>query len=98
SALLRRLVRRPIARMLTTTAAISEGRYDVRTALHGSDEFGLLGDRIDAMAHQLAERERLRATVGLYVSGDLARTLLDSGKLPELGGAECLATVMFCDL
>ncbi len=98
SSLLRRLVRRPIARMLTTTEAISEGRYDIRSGLHRDDEFGLLGDRIDAMARQLADRERLRATFGLYLSGDLARTLLESGKPPELGGVECLATVMFCDL
>ncbi len=98
SFLLRRLVRRPIARMLATTEAIAAGRYDVRSGLHGRDEFGLLGNRIDAMAGQLAERERLRATFGLYVSGDLARTLLDSGKLPELGGVECLASVMFCEL
>lgn len=98
SFLLRRLVRRPIARMLATTEAISDGRYDVRSGLHRCDEFGLLGDRIDAMAGQLAERERLRATFGLYLSADLARTLLESGKPPELGGVECLATVMFCDL
>lgn len=95
---LRRLIHRPVARMLATTEAIAKGRYDVRSDLHRRDEFGLLGEHIDTMAGQLVERERLRATFGLYVSSDLARTLLDSGKMPELGGAECLATVMFCDL
>jgi adenylate cyclase len=95
---LRRLIHRPVARMLAATEAIARGRYDVRSTLHARDEFGLLGDHIDTMAGQLAERERLRATFGLYVSSDLARTLLDSGKIPELGGTECLASVMFCDL
>lgn len=98
AALLRRLVRRPIARILATTSAIADGRYEARADLHGHDEFGLLGERIDTMAGQLAERERLRATFGLFVSADLAHTLLSSGKMPELGGAERLATVMFCDL
>lgn len=95
---LRRLIHRPVARMLATTEAIAQGRFDVRSSVRGRDEFGLLGEHIDTMAGQLVERERLRATFGLYVSSDLARTLLDSGKMPELGGAECLATVMFCDL
>ncbi|MCX6937464.1 MAG: adenylate/guanylate cyclase domain-containing protein [Verrucomicrobia bacterium] len=98
AALVRHLVRRPISRVLIAADDISVGRYETRTAILSRDEFGLLGHRIDAMAGQLAERERIRATLGLYVSSDLARTLLATGKLPELGGAECLATVVFCDL
>lgn len=98
AALVRGLVNRPISRVLVAADDISAGRYETRTAIRSRDEFGLLGDRIDTMAGQLAERERIRATLGLYVSSDLARTLLATGKLPELGGTECLATVVFCDL
>lgn len=98
AALVRQLVRRPISHVLAAAEAISAGRFDTRTAILSGDEFGLLGHRIDVMAEQLSERERIRATLGLYVSKDLARTLLATGKLPELGGTECLATVVFCDL
>lgn len=95
---LRRRVQRPIARVLAATEAISAGRFDTPAAVPGRDEFALLGRHIDDMARQLGERERLRATFGLYVSQDLARTLLESGQPPRLGGTECLATVVFCDL
>ena len=37
-------------------------------------------------------------TFGLYVSQDLAQTLLQAEHPPQLGGSECLATVVFCDL
>lgn len=95
---LRRLVRWPLMKIVDATDAVASGRLETRTGIERDDEFGLVGARIDAMAAQLADRERLRATFGLYVSSDLASSLLSSGKLPELGGAECLATVCFCDL
>lgn len=95
---IRRRVQRPIERVLAATEAISAGRFDVPAAVSGADEFALVGQRIDAMARQLGERERLRATFGLFVSQDLARTLLDGEEPPRLGGTERLATVMFCKL
>ncbi|MBC8009909.1 MAG: HAMP domain-containing protein, partial [Burkholderiales bacterium] len=96
--MVRRRVSRPIARVLTATEAITAGRYDMPAGIGGDDEFGVLGRRIDEMAKQLGERERLRTTFGLYVSHGLAQTLLQSEHPPQLGGSECLATVVFCDL
>ncbi len=96
--MVRRQVQRPIGRVLAATEAIAAGRFDTPAAIGSQDEFGLLGRRIDDMARQLGERERLRATFGLYVSNDLARAVLDGDRLPQLGGSECLATVIFCDL
>lgn len=96
--MIRKRVRRPIERVLAATEAISAGRYDQAAAVDGDDEFALVGQHIDAMARQLGERERLRSTFGLYVSHDLARTLLDAEHPPQLGGTERLATVMFCAL
>ena len=91
-------VQRPIERVLAATEAISAGRFDVPAAIPGADEFALVGRRIDAMARQLGERERIRATFGLFVSQDLAHTLLNGDSLPRLGGTERLATVLFCKL
>ncbi len=73
AALVRHLVRRPISRVLIAADDISAGRYETRTAILSRDEFCLLGHRIDTMAGQLAERERIRATLGLYVSSDRAQ-------------------------
>lgn len=98
AAIVRQRVRRPIARVLAASEAIAAGRFDVSTGVASEDEFGLLGKRIDAMAAQLGERERLRTTFGLYVSNDLAQALLNADQPPRLGGVECVATVMFCDL
>lgn len=98
AAIVRQRVRRPITRVLAATEAIAAGRFDVSTGVESRDEFGLLGKRIDAMAAQLGERERLRTTFGLYVSQDLAHALLNANQPPRLGGVECVATVMFCDL
>ena len=94
----RRRVQRPIGRVLAATEAIADGRFDVPAQIAGRDEFALLGRRIDDMARLLGERERLRTTFGLYVSADLARTLMDSDRPPQIGGTECLATVVCCNL
>jgi adenylate cyclase len=46
---------------------------------------------------QLKEREYLRETFGKYVSIEIARQLMKSGKI-NLGGENISATVMFCDI
>lgn len=96
--LVRHLVRKPIRRVLRATDEISAGRYKTQASVASHDEFGILGERIDLMARQLQEREHIRATLGIYMSSDLAHALLSSGRPPELGGTESLATVVFCDL
>lgn len=101
AALVRRRVRRPLSRALVATADIAAGRHDsVARDLEddSGDEFSLLGAHLEDLARQLRERERLRATFGLYVSDDLARAVLASGQAPTLGGVERLATVMFADI
>lgn len=96
--ILRRQVRRPLARVLEAASAIAAGKLDTRLHAPSRDEFGLLADQFDTMAGHLRDRERLRETFGLYVSRDLATALMKDGKAPELGGVECVATVIFCDL
>lgn len=96
--LVRRQVRRPLARVLDAASAIASGKLDTRLHAPSSDEFGLLAERFDTMAGNLRDRERLKETFGLYVSRELATALMQDGKQPALGGAECVATVIFCDL
>jgi adenylate cyclase len=95
---IRRQINRPLSRVLDAAAAIASGKLDTRLHIHRRDEFGLLAEQFDTMAGHLRDRERLRETFGLYVSRDLAATLMKNGELPALGGVECVATVIFCDL
>ena len=100
--LVRRRVRRPLSQALATTAAIAAGRHE--PAAPGAapdtagDEFALLATHLDDLSRQLRDRERLRATFGLYVSDDLAKAVLADGHAPTLGGVERLATILFADL
>jgi len=98
AAFVRKQLHQPLARVLQAASDIADGRphHQIHTRRH--DEFGLLADCFDTMAQHLSDRERLRETFGLYVSRDLADSLIKGGKLPELGGTECVATVLFCDL
>lgn len=102
AALVRRRVRRPLSRALAATADIAAGRHEPASAEAGKDragdEFALLGRHLDDLSRQLRDREKLRATFGLYVSDDLARAVLAGDQAPTLGGAERLATVLFGDL
>ena len=102
AALVRRRVQRPLSRALAATAAIASGRHEPAAPDAAEDaagdEFSLLGRHLDDLSRQLRDRERLRATFGLYVSDDLARSVLAGNQTPTLGGVECLATVLFGDL
>ncbi|HTJ78136.1 MAG TPA: adenylate/guanylate cyclase domain-containing protein [Rariglobus sp.] len=98
AAFVRHQVQQPLARVLHAVSDIASGRPHQQLHTRRHDEFGLLADQFDAMAQHLRDRERLRETFGIYVSRELADSLMKGGKLPELGGVECLATVIFCDL
>lgn len=98
SLIIRRHIHRPLSRVLDAASAIADGKLDTRLHADSGDEFGLLADRFDTMAGHLRDRERLRETFGLYVSRELADALVKDGRPPALGGIECVATVIFCDL
>jgi adenylate cyclase len=98
SLIIRRQIHRPLSRVLDAASAIADGRLDTCLHIDSRNEFGLLAERFDTMAAHLRDRERLRETFGLYVSRELADALVKDGKAPSLGGVECVATVIFCDL
>jgi adenylate cyclase len=95
-AILGRAIRWPIQRVIDATSAIERGELSVRTKLgHRKDELGVLARRIDRMAGDLEERERMRAIFGRYVSEDVARRALSGG---TLSGEEREVTVLVTDL
>ena len=60
SLLLARRFVRPLAQMETTAAALTEGRYETRTAIDREDEIGSLAKSLDTLAARLAEAEAER--------------------------------------
>ena len=95
-ALVGRGVRRPIQRVIETTEALATGNLAIRASLERTDELGILARRVDRMADALAEKERLRAAFGRYVSEDVAARVLASKG--ALGPRERIATVLFADV
>ena len=93
-----RNMRKPIGRITEATTEIAAGRLDTRVRLQRTDEFGILGRHVDAMAAGLGERELIRATFGRFVSEEVAQQLLASEQGAALGGEERIVTMLLADL
>jgi len=91
-------VHEPITLLMNGARAIAAGRLDTRVRLQRRDEFGLLGDHFDVMAHGLEERDRIRSTFGRYVSEDVAKKVLSGPDGARMGGEVREVTVLFSDL
>jgi adenylate cyclase len=96
--LLGRRIRAPIDRIVDAALAVSKGDLRARVNLRRDDELGLLGRHFDRMAIGLAERERLRAIFGRYVSEDVAKRVMSGPDAQRLGGELREVTVLFIDL
>lgn len=97
-AFLGRSLRRALGRIISAAGAIAAGDYGVRTGLRRQDEIGVLAERVDRMAGELEERDRMRALFGRYVSEDVARRVLESSDTAPHGARERVVTALFVDL
>lgn len=97
SALLISGISKPISELIKKMKRLSEGDFDVKSRIYFTDEIAQIKASFNVMADQLREREQLRETFGKFVSIEVARELMKSGKT-NLGGDEIEATVMFCDI
>ena len=75
---------------------VVDGDFGVRAEVRALDSLGVLTSHFNAMVEGLRQREAIRETFGRYVSGEVARTILD-GEV-ELGGEERQVTLLFADL
>ncbi|HNY13850.1 MAG TPA: adenylate/guanylate cyclase domain-containing protein, partial [Candidatus Wallbacteria bacterium] len=87
----------PVNELIAKMKKLSEGDFDVKTRIYFTDEIASLKANFNIMTDQLRERELLRETFGKYVSIEVVKELLKSGKM-NLGGEEIEATVLFCDI
>ncbi len=93
-----RNVRKPLGHITDATTEIAAGHLDTRVHLQRTDEFGILGRHLDAMAAGLGEREVIRKTFGRYVSEEVAQQVLASADGAALGGEERIVTMLLADL
>ena len=92
-----RNVRKPLARIVAATNAISRGQLHVRAGMERTDEFGVVGRHFDSMASGLEERDFIKTTFGQYVAPELVQRMI-AGRSEALHGQRRHAAVMFVDV
>ena len=90
----------PLRRLQAAMADLGKGDYQQALALPAlaRDEIGDLARSFNQMAVGLRERERLKGTLGRYVSGDVARRILEETDDLSLRGELRRVTVLFLDV
>jgi adenylate cyclase len=81
---------------METLESVENGMYDRKVPIASTDEFGIMGHRINKMIAGLAERNFIRETFGRYVPKEIS-DLIISRSIP-LEGELREVTILFCDL
>ncbi len=89
---------RPLQIVREGVLKIADGDLDTRISGLAPDEFGQLGDAVNAMARSLQEREMLKEAFARYVSRDVAERIIESNELPRLEGTRQKVTILFTDI
>jgi adenylate cyclase len=95
-----RRIAQPLTDLSVAMGRLREGDFEVRSpvARMSNDEVGDLARAFDEMALGLKDRERLRGTLGRYVSGDVAERILEEKDDLLLRGEVRRVTVLFLDV
>ncbi len=93
-------IARPLGELSGAMGRLELGNFDqhISSAEQAHDEVGDLARAFNAMAVGLKERERLRGTLGRYVSGDVAARILEERDDLSLAGELRRVTVLFLDV
>ena len=93
-------IARPLGELSWAMGRLELGDFNQRisSAEQAHDEVGDLARAFNAMAVGLKERERLRGTLGRYVSGDVADRILEEHDDLALAGELRRVTVLFLDV
>lgn len=97
SEMIYRGITKPLAELVKKMGRLAEGDFDVRTTVLADDEIGTVKAHFNDMVAGMEERERLKETFGKYLSVEIARQLMASGKI-KLGGDSIKATILFSDI
>jgi class 3 adenylate cyclase len=92
-------IAQPLVDLAAAMGRLRRGDFDARSpSVRRTDEVGDLARAFDEMAQGLRERERLRGTLGRYVSGDVAERILSESSDLALTGELRRVTVLFLDV
>lgn len=91
---------KPLALLSGSMGRLQRGDFggDLEAPASARDELGDLARAFNSMLHGLRERERLRGTLGRYVSGDVAERILSERDDLSLQGELRSVTVLFLDV
>lgn len=90
-------VQRPVAALIERMRGVAAGKFDGKSSVLDSDEIGQLKGHFNLMLDGLQEREKIKDTVGRYMSIEIAEKIFKSGKV-NLAGEEIEATILFSDI
>ena len=95
-----RHIAQPLTDLSGAMGRLQQGDFDVRAPMSkmSNDEVGDLARSFDAMAEGLKERERLRGTLGRYISDPVAQRVLSETDDLLLRGEVRHVTVLFLDV
>ena len=90
----------PLQKLQKAMALMAQGDFqqELREPAQHRDEIGDLARSFNEMVVGLRERERLRGTLGRYVSGDVAARILEEADDLSLRGELRRVTVLFLDV
>ena len=93
-------IAKPLGELSWAMGRLELGDFDQRisSSEQAHDEVGDLARAFNAMAVGLKQRERLRGTLGRYVSGDVADRILEEHDDLSLAGELRHVTVLFLDV
>jgi class 3 adenylate cyclase len=92
-------IAQPLVDLAAAMGRLRLGDFDARSpSVRRQDEVGDLGRAFDEMALGLRERERLKGTLGRYVSDDVAERILSEASDLALAGEMRRVTVLFLDV
>lgn len=95
AAMLARSITAPVAALSSATAAVADGRYDIRLEVSGNDELADLSRRFNVMTAGLRERAEMQQ----FVSQSTVDMIRRGPTTPEAhAGARRMATLLFADI
>lgn len=88
---------KPIYEVIKKMENLSKGDFTTKSIIYGNDEIASLKLQFNKTVEALKEREHMRDLFGRFLSQDIAKKLLEEGKI-SLGGDNIDAAVLFCDI
>jgi adenylate cyclase len=91
-----RAIADPVDEVRQGLARVENGDFDIRLPVYDGSQLGLLQLGFNQMGTGLAERERIRHAMGVYLDPDVAARIVAEGA--HLEGEEVEVTVLFVDV